>query len=564
MKIIGFLLRYSPSLLTLSIVSGAISGAASTALIALVNESLEHINNPTMKIAISFAGLMVLALLSELFSRLFLLRLSIKAVRKWRLNLCDQIMCAPYREVEKQGASGLMAVLTTDIMEVTEALVKLPVQCVNAAIIIVGMGYLFWLSWPLAASFLILFIVGVLTYEYIVHRSKKHMKLLRENWDKLISYYHGLIDGNKELKIHKQRRIAFQEQELNVIADDMMKLSWRFNKTFALAESSGQFVFYILIGVVLFAAPNFGIMDTHILTGFILMLLFISAPISDIVGSIPKFHKADISMKKIQSLGFSLESSGKSDLLNEDKKSSLTVDEDFRIDLEDLHYEYDISDERAFTVGPINMSIKSGELLFIIGGNGSGKSSFAKLITGLYVPNAGTLKFNGTVVDDNNRDDYRQCFSTIFSDYYLFKNLYGLVNKDLQDNVQLYLKELQLEDKVTFEDDALSTVDLSSGQRKRLALLTSFLEDRKIYLFDEWAADQDPIFKRAFYQRILPDLKARGKSIIVISHDNQYFECADRMIRFEDGAIVEDKVLVDFETQHEAVLEPIKESKVVY
>lgn len=545
MKIIGFLLRYSPSLLALSIISGVVSGAASTSLIALVNESLDEINNPTMKIAITFGALMVLALLSELFSRLFLLRLSIKAVRKWRLNLCNQIMCAPYREVEKQGASGLMAVLTTDIMEVTEALIKLPVQCVNAAIIIVGMGYMFWLSWPLATTFLVLFVSGVLTYEYIVHRSKKHMKRLRENWDKLIGYYHGLIDGNKELKIHKQRRIAFQKQELNVIANDMMQLSWRFNKTFALAESSGQFIFYILIGVVLFGAPNFGIIETHILTGFILMLLFISGPISDLVGSIPKFHKADISMKKIQSLGFSLESSGKSDLLEEDVSSIFGNTGEFQIDLEALHYEYDSSDGRAFQVGPIDLTINSGELLFIIGGNGSGKSSFAKLITGLYTPKAGEMKFNGTVVDDSNRDGFRQHFSTIFSDYYLFKNLYGLVNKDLQEKVEQYLVELQLEDKVTFEEDKLSTVDLSSGQRKRLALLTSFLEDRQIYLFDEWAADQDPIFKQTFYHRILPDLKARGKTVIVISHDNQYFECADRMIRFEDGAIVEDRMLVD-------------------
>ncbi|CDG83359.1 hypothetical protein [Janthinobacterium agaricidamnosum] len=56
-----------------------------------------------------------------------------------------------------------------------------------------------------------------------------------------------------------------------------------------------------------------------------------------------------------------------------------------------------------------------------------------------------------------------------------------------------------------------------------------------MYLFGEWAAGQDRLFKRVFYTRLLPDLKARGKTVILITHDDAYFHCADRVIKLEDG-----------------------------
>jgi len=58
-----------------------------------------------------------------------------------------------------------------------------------------------------------------------------------------------------------------------------------------------------------------------------------------------------------------------------------------------------------------------------------------------------------------------------------------------------------------------------------------------VYLFDEWAADQDPVFKKVFYTQLLPELKARGKAVLVISHDERYFGAADRVIRLDYGKL---------------------------
>jgi putative ATP-binding cassette transporter len=177
-----------------------------------------------------------------------------------------------------------------------------------------------------------------------------------------------------------------------------------------------------------------------------------------------------------------------------------------------------------------------------VGGNGSGKSSLAKLITGLYIPENGEIILDENLITENNREWYRQHFSVVFSDFYLFEELLGLENNNLDIQAQKYLEKLQLDHKVKIENGQLSTTALSQGQRKRLALLTAYLENRQIYLFDEWAADQDPLFKDIFYTQLLPELKTQGKTILVISHDDHYFHLADRIIKLNYGKIEFDKL----------------------
>jgi putative ATP-binding cassette transporter len=197
-----------------------------------------------------------------------------------------------------------------------------------------------------------------------------------------------------------------------------------------------------------------------------------------------------------------------------------------------------------FTVGPIDIVLHPGELVFLIGGNGSGKTTLAKILAGLYAPQSGEIRFNGEPVTNNNRDDYRQNFSALFSDYYLFDRLFGVDEASRRSKAAAYLKVLQLDHKVEINDGRLSSTDLSSGQRKRLALLTAYLENRSVYIFDEWAADQDTLFKQFFYCEILPELKAAGKTLVVITHDDRFFHLADRVIKLENGKLEYDKALV--------------------
>jgi putative ATP-binding cassette transporter len=198
-------------------------------------------------------------------------------------------------------------------------------------------------------------------------------------------------------------------------------------------------------------------------------------------------------------------------------------------------------EDSNFVLGELNLKFHPGELVFIVGGNGSGKSTLAKLITGLYIPESGEILLDGQPITNENREWYRQHFSAIFSDFYLFDRLLGMTNHDLDKQAAEYLQEFHLDNKVEVKDGVLSTTALSQGQRKRLALLTAYLEDRPIYLFDEWASDQDPFFRDIFYKQLLSELKRRGKTVFVISHDDRYFDLADRAIKLDYGKIEYDR-----------------------
>ncbi len=255
------------------------------------------------------------------------------------------------------------------------------------------------------------------------------------------------------------------------------------------------------------------------------------------MNNLPLLTRAGIALQKIESLGLSLSSRA--------EVSSVPPEVNYswqRLELKGVTYPYRTEqEESSFILGSIDLTLHPRELVFIVGGNGSGKSTLAKLITGLYIPKTGEIELDGQPINQQNREWYRQYFSVVFSDFYLFERLLGLDNTHLDTQAQDYLRQLQLDHKVKVKNGKLSTTALSQGQRKRLTLLTAYLEDRPIYLFDEWAADQDPVFKEIFYTQFLPKLRDRGKTVLVISHDDHYFHLADRIVKLDYGQVEFDK-----------------------
>jgi putative ATP-binding cassette transporter len=260
------------------------------------------------------------------------------------------------------------------------------------------------------------------------------------------------------------------------------------------------------------------------------------SPLSILTTGLPVFGRAKVSLQKVRQLGDQL----KKQAVQADAPNKCEVCTGFSgLSLQGVTHSFHREKEnRNFTLGPINLSFKSGELVFLVGGNGSGKTTLAMLLIGLYMPEQGGIRWNGEAVDDHNRDNYLQNFSVIFSDFYLFDELYGFDNGENHALIADYLQRLHLHHKVRVDNGRFSSVNLSQGQRKRLALLVAYLEDRPFYIFDEWAADQDPEFKHLFYTELLPALKARGKTVLVISHDDRYFYLADRCVKLEEGQIV--------------------------
>ncbi len=540
MKLLGFLLRQSPWLLAAAVATGIAGGLASAVLLALVNVRLTHLAAASNTLGEVFASVIAVVLVAHLASHLLLLRLSTAAVFKLRMHLCRGLLGCSLREVEAHGPAAVMAVLTEDLLAVSDTLANFPLLCINLAVLLAGFGYLFWLDWRLALLFVATFVAGVFVYGLIERRTRPYLREGRATWDVLIGFYQALIHGNKELKLHRGRREAFFAEGVEPAALRMRTLSLRWHSIFALAASYGQVLYFLVIGVTLFVAPRFGHQSLPVLAGFTLMTIYMSGPINYVVGVLPAFERATVSVGKIEALGLSLGNAAASDLLSAEGAEGEPFSE---VEMVGLRYTYHREDEdREFALGPLDVRIQAGELVFIVGGNGSGKSSFARLVTGLYAPDSGTILLNGRPVTDSNRDRYRQNFSVIFSDNFLFDRLFGLLSAGFGERAAGYLDRLRLASKVRIESDRFSTTALSQGQRKRLALLAAFAEDRPVYLFDEWAADQDPTFKKVFYEEILLDLKRQGKTVLVISHDEHYYHLADRTLKFENGLIVEDRL----------------------
>lgn len=539
MKLLSFLLQSSRGMVAIAILTGFISGGSSAALIALASRAIG--GGAVGAIAGIFITLAVVSLVTSVISQVALVQLSQNAVFNLRLGLSRQILSSELSHLEQLGSARTLATLTEDVNAVASAVALFPYLCIDLATIVGSFAYICWLSWQGFAMVMGLFALAVITTQLLLKRGYQFLRLARDDQDQLFKHFRTITDGIKELKLHYDRRQAF-------LSDDLEAASARYRRhnvsaliLFSMASSWGRLIFFFAIGFVLFALPQVLAVPLQTLSGYVLIFTYATLPLEKLVAKLPVLSQASVSLEKIDLLGLALRSR------SESSSVPAAIDPHWqRLEFRDVAHHYDRPGEESnFVLGPINLAFRPGELVFIVGGNGSGKSTLSKLMTGLYIPDAGEIWLDGQMITSENREWYRQHFSAIYADFYLFDRLLGINNPDLDSQAQAYLKQLHLDHKVTITNGRLSTTELSQGQRKRLSLLTAYLEDRPIYLFDEWASDQDPAFRELFYTEFLPKLKHQGKTIFVISHDDHYFHVADRMIKLDYGAIEYDKSALD-------------------
>ena len=398
-----------------------------------------------------------------------------------------------------------------------------------------------WLSGKLFVLVIIFLVLAIALVQTFITAAYRYLALARTEANNLFECFRGITDGTKELKLHSTKRQVFFDEDLAPSANAARDYTKTAYKLAAVSSTGGQTLFFILIGLLLFAMPKFITLDRTVLPAYVLTIAYVLGPIERIISLLPDLSNADVSIKNISEMGLTLaKSAEQASVVRQSTRAEWKT-----LALEEVVYTYQIENNtRPFTVGPISITVQAGDLIFIVGGNGSGKSTLAKLIAGLYIPESGEIQLDGNSITDTNREWYRQYFSAVFSDFYLFNRLTGAETLTLDSQAQTYLEKLQLAQKVSVTAGQLSTTALSQGQRKRLALLAAYLEDRSIYLFDEWAADQDPVFREVFYKQLLGELKARGKTILVISHDDRYFHLADRVIKLNYGQIESDNQTV--------------------
>lgn len=538
--------RFAPNRVFASVILGAVSGALYSMAIPLILASINpeegtatsvdkvlgfDVTNAGM--AAFFLIFCVLILLTRGLSGILLSRVSMDLTSSLRTRLCDLIARAPYPVLESYGQAKLRVAVTDDVRRIIGGAEILPQLLVNGVMLCGMFGFLAYLNQHVFLFVIKAVVFGVITFQIPVYFARQDFRRARRIYDSLEQGIRGLILGVKELQLDRGKRTKYFRDVLVKNERDLIRMEKRAVTTMLAANSYGDLLFFFVIGVLAFVFTNYHAIPPNEMAAIVLVLLYVTGPVAMILHAVPRMSVAVISLRKVEEIFGELPES-----MREDRP--LTKREWDEISLRDIYYAHRADEHHeGFVVGPVGLELRKGEITFIVGGNGSGKSTLGKILSLHYIPSDGLMAFGSCVVDDANIDDFRQDVAAIFSDYYLFDRLLCEYDDRKLEMAERYLREFGLDQKVRIRDGMFSTTELSDGQRKRLALVTSFVDDKELYLFDEWAADQDPAFKKIFYTEILPELRSRGKAVVVVSHDDRYFHVADQVVVMEDGKMVD-------------------------
>ncbi|MFD0322377.1 cyclic peptide export ABC transporter [Lysobacter gummosus] len=548
MKLFSQFSARAPNRVFVSILLGGLSGICYSLLIPLVLSvikdgdrrfdevaaapthlfGLEIANAP---FAAVFALVCVFILVARTLSQIMLTRVAIDVASDLRTRMYARIANAPLPALERIGAARMIAALTTDVPRIVLGARMMPDLLINIVTLIGMLGFLLVLNSDVFVFVLGCIAFGVASYQIPMLFGRRHFIRARHGFDGLQESIQGLIHGIKELKLNDSKRQAFFDDVL-MAHEHQVRSSEKAGHTLVRAASNyGDLLSFFVIGSILFIFVNYHLVSTPELIGVIMALLYITGPVAMILNYIPQLTVSRVSVQRVAKLFEEIPA-----------ESIDTVQEPAAqwdcVRFEQVSYHHQAAEGAGFQVGPLDLQIRKGQITFIVGGNGSGKSTLSKLITLHYRPTGGNIHFGEQTLSDATIGSLRQSIGAIYSDYYLFDRVLGSEERErLTELVEHYLKALQLDHKVKYRDGKFSTLSLSDGQRRRMALLAAILDDKDLYLFDEWAADQDPTFKAVFYYEILPALKRRNKAIVAISHDDRYFDVADQVVTLEDGKL---------------------------
>jgi putative ATP-binding cassette transporter len=518
-----------------SIFLGMVGGLSVTVLLATINNALHSDTGLTQGVVALFAGLCLLALLSSICSDIGTNYVGQHIIAKLRKQLGKKVLSAPIEQIERYRSHRLIPVLTHDVDTISDFAFAFAPLAISVTVTLGCMGYLAILSWPMFLIMVAAILIGTAIQAYAQSKGVQGFMAARDAEDELQKHYNAIAEGAKELRIHRPRRQRMFVSGIKATAEFICNTQVRSINTFVIAKTFGSMLFFVVIGLALALQTFWPSADKTVMSGFVLVLLYMKGPLEHLISTLPIVSRAQIAFRRIAELSEQFSTPEPHLLLSDQGPVKQAVHE---LKLADVRFAFPAAEGAApFQLGPVNLTIKQGDITFIVGENGCGKTTLIKLLLGLYTPQQGEIRVNGETIDAHNRDDYRQLFTTIFADYYLFDDV---VQGDthIPEDANTYLQRLEIAHKVSVKDGSFTTTDLSTGQRKRLALVNAWLEERPVLVFDEWAADQDPTFRRIFYTELLPDLKRLGKTIIVISHDDRYFNVADQLVRMESGRVV--------------------------
>jgi putative ATP-binding cassette transporter len=494
-----------------------ISALSNAGLLATINNAADNAANS----AANGRDLAIFAIIFLIFIRAqrYVLLTSITEVERIldliRVRIGRLVTRSDLRRLELVGRAQIYGSLHRETVTISQAASTLVVACQSGLMVVFSLLYLGYLSRGALVLMVIAIIVSIRLFTKRLAESSRLMHEAQRTENDFFDAFTQMLDGFKEVKLNRERARSLTGH-LGSISRKLREVKVKSAVSFALQFLNGQLSLYLLLAAVVFVLPRFAAEYTDVITKATASILFIVGPLTNLFSTMPYFSAANVAAESIVALEKQLEEATEDGDANEREPEPASASP--AIEMRGVRFSYrDHAGQPDFTVGPVDLKVTPGEVLFIVGGNGSGKSTFLKLLTGLYPTQEGVIAMNGVELNASTATWYRAAFAGVLSDYHLF----------------------DLESKTELVDDRFTTTDLSAGQKKRLALIVALLEDRPVLVLDEWAADQDPEFRRYFYQTLVPRLKAEGRTIIAATHDDRYFSVADRVMKMEDGRFTE-------------------------
>lgn len=521
MQLLKTILRQHTLAFIAIILLNLLSAGLGIAIISWINHGL--LAEQSLALGISkMLGLLLLLLATTLGAQWCLTTLGHQFIWRKRSAMVWQMMNTPIATLEAKGEGELLALLGPDIRNITLAFVRLPELIQGIVLALVAMGYLGYLSVPVLLI-TIGWLVVTFTLGYkMVSKVYQHIDKVRGYESDLQSSFQVVIQGRKELALNPARAKHFYDTHYQAAAMGYKQNIIKADSYHLSAINWSNIMMLGLIGVIFLLAETQGWISMAVATSFSLTILFMRTPLLQAIGAYPTLLSGELAYKKINELlpEKSLPKEGKTQKVK-DTWQQLRWD--------NITWQYP---DKGFEVGPLSMTVTRGETVFIIGANGSGKSTLSLLLTGLYPMAQGHAYCDGQAI---NAKSLMSLFSVVFTKPYLFETVFLEPSEADHALAAEWLMRLQLNNKITVDNHQLSTLSLSAGQSKRVALLLAMAEKRDILFLDEWAAEQDPQFRRYFYRELLPWLKQLGKTLLIISHDDDYFDVADRVYEMQQG-----------------------------
>lgn len=542
MVILDFIRRAPAADLRRMLIPAVAAGFSSALLVVMINHVAAAVatgRGPGLVNTVIFAACFLLYYQSN---RLALLRANAvieRLLKELRVQVMDKLRKSELKTVDGLGRGHLYALVSQETNHLSVAF-PLLVDCFQQAILlVVSLIYLAHLSTASFIVYLLAVAAGIWSYWQINVDFRHTLRQTVVRQGRMLDVVGDIVNGFKELRLNGRRSAAALAGYETASGEARASLA-ESGEHWASMILLFSFVTYFALGAIGFILPQYITAHGAVVFQLVPTLLFCFGPLVKIVAQSPMFMQAAVGLQAILDVERRLDAGGA--ISPAEARAAAPQFHDFkRISYVDLGFSHrDAHGEPLFTTGPLNLTLDRGEVLFIVGGNGSGKSTTLRLVTGLYPPDSGQIRVDGTAVEGRAVAGFRELFSAVFADFHLFDRLYGLENVD-PVRVQDLIAEMGLSHKVSFANGQFSQTSLSTGQRKRLALIAALLEDRPVYVFDEWSAEQDVHFRQYFYARILADLKQRGKTIIVVTHDERYWHHADRVVRLDLGTVLWDR-----------------------